>query len=112
MVSAISPYFTLWALVVVCREKSWRYAALADDLSSRIVQTLFAWFFIIVIAFRFIPASVVSRPVSAVWMPFVQEPWYRLPYKIRLAVGWLCLLAIVFGSAFGFPLQGVSLRFP
>lgn len=73
----------------------------------RIVQTLFAWFFILVIAFRFIPTSVISRPVSAVWMPLVQEPWYRLPYKIRITVGWFCLLAIVFGSAFGFKLTGV-----
>ncbi|KAJ7928597.1 Na+ dependent nucleoside transporter C-terminus-domain-containing protein [Mycena leptocephala] len=71
-----------------------------------IVQTLFAWFFILVIAFRFIPASVVSKPVGAVWMPLVQEPWYRLSYPIRLTIGWLCLLGIVFGSAFGFPLEG------
>ncbi|KAI5123866.1 hypothetical protein M0805_005683 [Coniferiporia weirii] len=71
-----------------------------------IVQTLFAWFFILVIAFRFIPASVVSRPLTAVWMPLVQEPWYKLPYRLRLTIGWFCLLAIVFGSAFGFKLTG------
>ncbi|KAJ7078885.1 Na+ dependent nucleoside transporter C-terminus-domain-containing protein [Mycena belliarum] len=71
-----------------------------------IVQTLFAWFFILIIAFRYIPTSVVSKPVSAVWMPLVQEPWYRLAYPIRLAIGWLCLLGIVFGSAFGFRLEG------
>ncbi|PAV18909.1 H+ nucleoside cotransporter [Pyrrhoderma noxium] len=69
-----------------------------------IVQTLFAWFFILVIAFRFIPASVVSRPISAIWYPCIQEPWYKLPYTIRLTIGWACLLGIVFGSAFGFPL--------
>ena len=60
-----------------------------------------------VIAFRFIPNRVVSGPISAVWIPLVQEPWYRLPYRIRLSVGWLCLLGIVFGSAYGFPLQAV-----
>jgi CNT family concentrative nucleoside transporter len=70
-----------------------------------IVQTFFAWSFILIIAFRFIPNSVVTRPVSAVWEPLVQEPWYKLPYRTRLAVGWLCLLGIVFGSAFGFKLQ-------
>ncbi|KAF8197985.1 H+/nucleoside cotransporter [Pholiota molesta] len=70
-----------------------------------IVQTLFAWAFILIIAFRFIPNSVVSNPISAVWVPVIQEPWYKLPYKTRLAVGWLCLLGIVFGSAFGFKLQ-------
>ncbi|PFH52021.1 hypothetical protein AMATHDRAFT_74522 [Amanita thiersii Skay4041] len=70
-----------------------------------IVQTLFAWAFIFIIAFRFIPNSVISKPVAAVWMPVVQQPWYKIPYRIRLAIGWLCLLGIVFGSAFGFPLQ-------
>ena len=69
-----------------------------------LVQTIFAWFFLLVILFRFIPASVVSRPVSAVWMPLVQRPWYRLPRYLRLTIGWLCLLGIIFGSAFGFPL--------
>jgi len=70
-----------------------------------IVQTIFAWAFILIIAFRYIPNSVVSRPVSVVWMTTVQQPWYKIPYRTRLAVGWLCLLGIVFGSAFGFPLQ-------
>ncbi|KAN0091197.1 Na+ dependent nucleoside transporter C-terminus domain containing protein [Tylopilus felleus] len=69
-----------------------------------VVQTVFAWFFLTVIAFRFIPNSVVTRPVAAVWIPLVQEPWYRLPRNLRLTIGWLCLLGIIFGSAFGFPL--------
>ncbi|KAL0956128.1 hypothetical protein HGRIS_002294 [Hohenbuehelia grisea] len=73
-----------------------------------IVQTLFAWFFILVIAFRFIPNSVVTRPVSAVWTPLVSKPWYSMSYRARLAIGWLCLVAIVFGSAFGFPIQSDS----
>ncbi|KAL1704553.1 Na+ dependent nucleoside transporter C-terminus-domain-containing protein [Schizophyllum commune] len=70
-----------------------------------IVQTFWAWFFILVIAFRFIPNSVVTRPVEAVWIPCVQKPWFSLPYYVRLAIGWLCLIGIVFGSAFGFPLE-------
>ena len=41
-------------------------------------------------------------------MPCVQEPFFKLPYYVRLAMGWLALLGIVFGSAFGFSLQGVS----
>ncbi|CCM05697.1 uncharacterized protein FIBRA_07929 [Fibroporia radiculosa] len=69
-----------------------------------IVQTFWAWFFLGVIAFRWIPNSIVTRPVAAVWVPCVQAPWYKLPYSVRLAVGWLCLLAVVFGSAFGFKL--------
>ncbi|THV06804.1 hypothetical protein K435DRAFT_825863 [Dendrothele bispora CBS 962.96] len=70
-----------------------------------IVQTLFAWFFVLVIAFRFIPNSVVSKPVGAVWQTTVQGPFFSLPYYARLSIGWLCLLAIVFGSAFGFKLE-------
>ncbi|OCH89030.1 hypothetical protein OBBRIDRAFT_813352 [Obba rivulosa] len=60
----------------------------------------------IVIAFRFIPNSVVTRPVATVWVPCVQEPWFKLPRITRLALGWLALLGIVFGSAFGFKLTG------
>ncbi|KAI0712943.1 Na+ dependent nucleoside transporter C-terminus-domain-containing protein [Cerioporus squamosus] len=71
-----------------------------------IVQTFWAWFFIIVIAFRFIPNRVVTRPVETVWIPCVQTPFFKLPYSIRLGMGWLALLGIVFGSAFGFKLQG------
>ncbi|KIK68833.1 hypothetical protein GYMLUDRAFT_34826 [Collybiopsis luxurians FD-317 M1] len=70
-----------------------------------IVQTLFAWFFVFVIAFRFIPNSVVSKPVGNVWEACIQDPFFKLPYHSRLALGWLCLLGIVFGSAFGFPLE-------
>ena len=61
-----------------------------------------------VIAFRFIPNSVVSKPVAAVWGPVVAKPFGRLPRHVKLGLGWLALLAIVFGSAFGFPLPGVS----
>ncbi|CAE6502027.1 unnamed protein product [Rhizoctonia solani] len=69
-----------------------------------IVQTFWAWFFILIIAFRFIPNSVVTRPVSAVWQPLISKPFFSLSYRVRLAMGWLALLGIVFGSAFGFPL--------
>jgi Na+ dependent nucleoside transporter N-terminus len=70
-----------------------------------IPQTVWSWFFILVIAFRFIPNSIVTRPVQAVWQPIVSRPFMRLPYYVRLSLGWLCLLGIVFGSAFGFPTQ-------
>ncbi|KAG1870109.1 Na+ dependent nucleoside transporter C-terminus-domain-containing protein [Suillus subalutaceus] len=73
-----------------------------------VVQTFFAWFFLLIIAFRFIPNSVVTEPIAAVWVPCVQVPWYKLPRTARLSIGWLCLLGIVFGSAFGFPLTGNS----
>ncbi|KIY47926.1 hypothetical protein FISHEDRAFT_44328 [Fistulina hepatica ATCC 64428] len=71
-----------------------------------VVQTWWAWFFLIVIAFRFIPNSIVADPIEAVWKPVVERPWFKLPYRVRLTIGWLCLLGIIFGSAFGFPLTG------
>ena len=61
-----------------------------------------------IIAFRFIPNSVVSKPVAAVWGPLVARPFDRLPRNVKLGLGWLALLAIVFGSAFGFPLPQVG----
>ncbi|KDN44977.1 hypothetical protein RSAG8_05150, partial [Rhizoctonia solani AG-8 WAC10335] len=69
-----------------------------------IVQTFWAWSFILLIAFRFIPNSVITRPVSAVWQPIISKPFFSLSYRVRLAMGWFALLGIVFGSAFGFPL--------
>jgi len=72
-----------------------------------IVQTFFAWSFIAIIAFRFIPNSVVTRPVEAVWIPLVQKPFFTLPKCVRYGLGWLALLAIVLGSAFGCKLENV-----
>src|SRR6266849_1254276 len=72
-----------------------------------VVQTFFAWFFIAIIAFRFIPNSVVTRPVEGVWTPLIQKPFLALPTDVRYCLGWLSLLAIVLGSAFGFELENV-----
>jgi hypothetical protein len=74
-----------------------------------VVQTIFAWAFILIIAFRFIPNSVVTRPVEAVWVPLVQEPFFRIPKYVRFAFGWLSIIAVVLGSAFGFKLQDVRM---
>jgi CNT family concentrative nucleoside transporter len=73
-----------------------------------IVQTVFAWSFVAIIAFRFIPNSVVTRPVAAVWLPWVQEPFFALSRYVRYGLGWLALLAITLGSAFGFELENVD----
>lgn len=72
-----------------------------------ILQTILAWSFIAVIAFRFIPNSVVTRPVEAVWIPLVQRPFFTLPKYVRYGLGWLALVAIVMGSAFGFKTENV-----
>lgn len=76
-----------------------------------IVQTFFAWSFIAIIAFRFIPNSVVTHPVEGVWIPLVQKPFFTLPKYVRYGLGWLALLAIVFGSAFGSKLENVRFLF-
>jgi concentrative nucleoside transporter, CNT family len=72
-----------------------------------IVQTFFAWFFIAIIAFRFIPNSIVTHPIEAVWIPLIQKPFFTLPKYVRYSLGWLSLLTIVLGSAFGFELENV-----
>lgn len=74
-----------------------------------IVQTFFAWSFIAIIAFRFVPNSIVARPVRAVWVPLVERPFFAFPRYARYGMGWLALVAIVMGCAFGFGLENVSL---
>ncbi|KAF8524798.1 Na+ dependent nucleoside transporter C-terminus-domain-containing protein [Hysterangium stoloniferum] len=69
-----------------------------------IVQTIFAWFFIGLIFFQFVPSSTVFDPIARVWDAVIGQPFMKLPYLVRLSLGWLALLGIVFGSAFGFPL--------
>ena len=73
-----------------------------------IVQTFWSWSFIAIVAFRFIPNSVVTCPVEAVWVPLVQRPFFTLPKYARYGLGWLALIGIVMGSAFGFKLENVG----
>jgi CNT family concentrative nucleoside transporter len=73
-----------------------------------VVQSLFSAFFLLVIIFRFVPASIISRPIEAVWQPLISRPFFKLPYMARLGLGWFALLATVLGSAYGFPLLNVS----
>ena len=49
----------------------------------------------------------ITRPIAAVWVPVVEKPWNKLSYPIRLGLGVLALLALIFGSGFGFKLQEV-----
>ena len=71
-----------------------------------IVQTFFAWSFILIIAFRFIP-NAVTRPVEEVWVSLVQDPFFRIPKYMRFALGWLSIIAVALGSTFGFKLEDV-----
>ena len=48
-----------------------------------------------------------TKPVGAIWQPLVVTPFFSLPYLVRLGMGWLALLGIIFGSAFGFKLENV-----
>ncbi len=72
------------------------------------------WVYLIVvihsrlIVFQYAPTTILTKPIEALWVPLVERPWYTLGYRVRLAIGWLCLLAIIFGSAFGFELKDVS----
>ncbi|KAG9055768.1 hypothetical protein FS842_001266, partial [Serendipita sp. 407] len=61
-----------------------------------------------VIAFRFLPNSIVTRPIGAIWHPLIEKPFFALPKVARYALGWFALLAIIIGSAFGFPLPSGS----
>ncbi|KIJ50879.1 hypothetical protein M422DRAFT_203882 [Sphaerobolus stellatus SS14] len=66
-----------------------------------IPQTFWAWFFLLVILFRFIPASVISKPISKVWDAAIGNPIAKLPRRGQLALAWTGALGITFGTAFG-----------
>ena len=64
-------------------------------------------FFLGLIFFHFVPSKLFFRPVAAAWEVTVGRSFRGLPYYVRLTMGWLCLLGIIFGSAFGFPVAQV-----
>jgi CNT family concentrative nucleoside transporter len=70
-----------------------------------IVSTIISWFFILLLFFQHFPVTFFSRPIEAVWKQCIEHPFFSAPYYLRLAFGWLCLLALIFGSAFGVQLQ-------
>lgn len=67
--------------------------------------TVIVWFAIGLIFFQYCPTTVFSRPIERTWTNTVEGPWFKLHYYVRLALGWTVLVALVFGSAFGFPLE-------
>lgn len=64
-------------------------------------------FFLGLIFFQFVPSKIFFHPIAAGWEVTIARPFRGLPYPVRLAMGWLCLLGIIFGSAFGFPIPKV-----
>ncbi|KAF8586726.1 hypothetical protein K439DRAFT_1614951 [Ramaria rubella] len=85
-----------------------RHRWLTEITFQRIVQTIFAWFFLGLIFFEFVPSKIVFQPVATTWEATVSRHFFALPYYVRLGMGWLCLLGIIFGSAFGFPIDPSS----
>jgi len=90
------------AILVVVLLGWWISGLVLDATRHRwIVSTLFVWFFLGLIFFQYVPTSIFSKPIGHTWEAAVSRPWFKLPYYPRLAIGWLCLLALIFGSAFG-----------
>jgi concentrative nucleoside transporter, CNT family len=68
-------------------------------------------FFLGLIFFQFVPSKLFFEPIGAVWETAVARPFRGLPYHVRLGMGFLCLLGIIFGSAFGFPIPKVCMKY-
>ncbi|KAL7416522.1 Na+ dependent nucleoside transporter C-terminus-domain-containing protein [Mrakia frigida] len=92
----------LWA-AVVC---GWWAASIAvEETRHRWIQsTIIAWFIILNVLFCFVDSNIFGAPIGRAWTSCVSVPWFKLPRMLRFTLGWLLLLGLVFGSAFGFPL--------
>lgn len=67
--------------------------------------TVIVWFFIGLIFFQYVPTTTFSRPIERTWIATVETPFMKLGSRIRLGLGWLALLGLVFGAAYGFTLN-------
>ncbi|THU89972.1 hypothetical protein K435DRAFT_781400 [Dendrothele bispora CBS 962.96] len=74
-----------------------------------VAQTVIAWFIILLIAFQYIPTGRAIVFIGRSWRTCVERPFYRLPRKVRLAIGWLALLGIIAGSVFGFEVDSAEI---
>ncbi|PWN27391.1 hypothetical protein BDZ90DRAFT_232369 [Jaminaea rosea] len=59
---------------------------------------------------RYLPQRPIVRVISTVWGTGVNKPWSMLPSRGKLAVGWLALLALIFGTTYGLPENEASNR--
>ena len=57
---------------------------------------------------RVISYSTIRGFLATNWDRLIILPIFSLSYRIRLTLGWFALLALVFGSAFGFALPKVE----
>ncbi|GJJ13673.1 hypothetical protein Clacol_007929 [Clathrus columnatus] len=66
-----------------------------------IPRSIWAWFFLLVTLFRYIPASIISKPIGAVWSAAIANPFSNFSSRAKLGMLWACALAITFATAFG-----------
>lgn len=68
-----------------------------------VITTVWTWFLIGLILFhnRYIPQRPFVIVISKVWNTLLGKPWSMLPYYGKIAAGWIALLALYFGSAYG-----------
>jgi CNT family concentrative nucleoside transporter len=84
----------------------WASSIANEATRNRWIQsTVLAWFFVGLIFFSFVDSGIFGRPIGAAWTTCISNPFFKLPKMARYGIGWLSLLALVFGSSFGFPLK-------
>ncbi|CBQ72064.1 related to Sodium/nucleoside cotransporter [Sporisorium reilianum SRZ2] len=69
-----------------------------------VITTIWSWFFILLILFhndRYISKAPFANAIEAVWTRCAAEPWSKVPHYGQIGIGWVALLALYFGSAFG-----------
>ncbi|KAL7411797.1 H+/nucleoside cotransporter [Mrakia frigida] len=91
-----------WALLVL---GWWAASIVVEETRNRWIQsTILAWFIILNVVFCFVDSMIIGRPIGKVWTAAISTPFFKLNRRVRFGLGWLLLLGLVFGSAFGFPL--------
>lgn len=104
-------------MVMVLFLLAWFIVTLINDdpkvAHRRIPIGIISWGAILLILFhnsRYLPQRPIVRVISAVWTTALGKPWSMLPYYGKLAVGWISLLALLFGTTYGLPENEASNR--
>lgn len=102
--------YAVWArdFILIALILAWLIVSQINDRPlvhhRRIPSALISVFFICFILFhksRYLPQRPIVRVVSMAWGTAVEKPFMMLPYYAKLALGWACLAALIFGSAYG-----------